>query len=161
MTTNKFPFLMAIAILTTVYVTSNFVNTKSVHSQDISENFNQNTEQYFVQNQQTNTLNLTQNGQGSFNLQGRPNRNIKIASVTVKSDGKAEIAVRLTDGSMIRFGGKQIKKDAYSLIIKLTNSGMADATGVINVEYGANNSINNLFGDGTLDGQQFVINFNN
>lgn len=106
-------------------------------------------------------MNLVQNGQGVFSLQGRPNSNIKVASVTIKSNGKVQIALRLANGNMVSFEGKQIKKDAYSIIISLTNSGMANATGIINVEYGANNSINSMFGDGTLDGQQFLINFNN
>jgi hypothetical protein len=36
---------------------------------------------------------------------------------------------------------------------------MASATGFFNIELGAGNSINNIVGQGTIDGQTFLANF--
>ena len=57
------------------------------------------------------------------------------------------------------FRGEVSHQDAYTINIQLTSSGMADAEGLLKLEYGANNSINNLMANGKLDGQPFLINF--
>lgn len=110
-------------------------------------------------NGSTQPMTLTQAGRGIFTLQGRPNRRITNATVTIKRDGSAELAFRLIDGNLMRFGGQLARKDAYSLTIRINNSGMADARGTANVDYGANNSIKNILADGKLDGQSFSVNF--
>lgn len=104
-------------------------------------------------------MNLSQSGRGLFTLQGRPNRNINRASVTVQGNGNTELIFFLTDGSQVRFSGTLANKDAQTLNIRIASSGMADASGNIRVEYGANNSINTIFGDGKLDGQDFSVQF--
>ena len=106
-----------------------------------------------------NSINLAGNGSGLFSLAGRADRSLTRVRAIVRGDGNAEIAVRDRNNSSIRFSGRLMRRDAYSLEIRLTNSGDANATGVVNIEYAANNSINTLFADGTLDGQTFFINF--
>jgi len=59
----------------------------------------------------------------------------------------------------MNFEGKQTQKDAYSIRIQVNNSGMASATGFFNIELGSRNSINNIIGQGTIDGQTFLANF--
>lgn len=104
-------------------------------------------------------IDLSQAGNGLFTLQGRPNRDINRASVTVQANGTAELIFFLAGGNQIRFSGTLASKDAQTLNIRVTSSGMADASGNIRVEYGANNSINTIFGDGKLDGQDFSVQF--
>ena len=110
-------------------------------------------------NAASQAMNLSQAGSGLFTLQGRPNRNINRALVTVQPNGKAELVFSLADGNQMRFSGDLANKDAQSLNIRVTSSGMADASGNIRVEYGANNSINTIFGAGKLDGQDFSVQF--
>jgi hypothetical protein len=104
-------------------------------------------------------MNLAQAGRGLFTLQGRPNRDINRTLVTVQPDGKTDLILFLADNTQVRFSGELANRDAYLLDIRLTSSGMADASGNIRVEYGANNSINNIFGAGKLDNQDFSVQF--
>jgi hypothetical protein len=104
-------------------------------------------------------VNLAQSGTGIFGLQGRANQNINFASVTVQPSGSAELSIRLTNGNLIRFGGQQTRKDASDIVLNLTSSGNASARGTANINYGANNSINSINANGTLDGQTFFIQF--
>ncbi|HIK54335.1 MAG TPA: hypothetical protein IGS37_04125 [Synechococcales cyanobacterium M55_K2018_004] len=105
------------------------------------------------------TTNLASSGTGVFGLQGRPNRNINFASVTVQPNGNAELSIRLSDGNLVRFGGQQTRKDATDIVLNLTSSGNADARGTANIRYGMNNSIVSINSNGTLDNQPFFIQF--
>ncbi len=104
-----------------------------------------------------------QNGTGLFGLAGRPNIGITFVSVAIEPAEQAadqvDISVRLSDGRLMSFGGLLKEGDAYTLAIDLTHSGMADASGVVNVRYGANQSILNLTANGQLDGQTFFMTF--
>ena len=104
-------------------------------------------------------MTLTQAGQGTFGLQGRPNQNISFASVTVQPDDSAELSIRLADGNNIAFAGQQTRKTAEDIVLNLTSSGNADAQGPANIRYGPNNSIISMSSNGTLDGQPFFIQF--
>lgn len=106
------------------------------------------------------SLSWSQNGKGSFALAGRRDQEITSASVNIDRNGRAELAFRLADNRLMRFGGKLVARDPYSIIINLTNSGNADATGTVNIERGKNNTIQRIFSNGQLDGQRFSINFN-
>jgi hypothetical protein len=103
---------------------------------------------------------LTQQGQGTFGLQGRPNQTITFASVTVQPDNSAELSIRLTDGSNVRFTGQQTNRTAEDMVLSITASGAASAQGTANIRYGPNSSIISLSSNGTLDGQTFFIQFN-
>jgi len=103
---------------------------------------------------------LTQQGQGFFGLQGRPNQTVTFASVTVQPNNNAELSLRLTDGSQVRFAGQQTNRTAEDIVLNLTASGAASAQGTANIRYGPNNSILSLSSNGTLDGQPFFIQFN-
>jgi len=106
-------------------------------------------------------LNLIQRGQGLLNIEGRNNQSINSVSVQVNNQGKADISFTLQGGNSISFGGEESHRDSYNLRIRLTNSGQASADGFVNIRYGANNSIINLVGDGSIDGQPFLVNFSN
>lgn len=105
------------------------------------------------------TVNLSQSGTGNFGVQGRANQSINFASVTIQPNGSAELSIRLTNSNLIRFGGQQTRKDATDIVLNLTSSGNASANGTANINYGANNSINSINANGTLDGQPFFIQF--
>ncbi|MGI0481850.1 hypothetical protein ACN4EE_13800 [Geminocystis sp. CENA526] len=107
----------------------------------------------------TPNLNIQQSGEGLFTLQSRPNQNITSVFVSVDSQQKARVSLIFQNGNSFNFEGRQTQKDAYSIRIQVDRSGMADATGFFTVELGAGNSINNLIGQGTLDGQNFLANF--
>lgn len=104
-------------------------------------------------------LNLQQNGEGLFSVQSRQAQNITFVMVTVDNSQKSRIVLGLKNGNMMNFEGKQTQRDAYGVRIQITNSGMASATGFFNIELGAGNSINNIVGQGTIDGQTFLANF--
>lgn len=100
-----------------------------------------------------------QQGWGIFTLEGRENENITSVMVQIDDNNQATIGVSLHDERIINFRGSVSHQDAYNINIQLTSSGMADASGLLKLEYGANNSINNLMANGKLDGQNFIINF--
>ncbi len=106
-----------------------------------------------------NTLNIQQQGEGLYDLQSRKTQNVTFVNFSVDGRGKARISIGLKNGNVINFEGKQTQRDAYSIRIKLSNSGMATATGFFTIDLGSNNSINNLIGQGTIDGQTFLVNF--
>lgn len=110
-------------------------------------------------NNSNNNLNIQQSGEGLFSLQSRPNQNITSVFVTVDNQQKARVSLVFKNGNTFNFQGKQTQRDAYSIRIAVHRSGMADATGFFTIELGAGNSINNLIGQGTLDGQNFLANF--
>ncbi|MBE9109167.1 hypothetical protein IQ273_06995 [Nodosilinea sp. LEGE 07298] len=107
----------------------------------------------------TDVVILTQQGQGVFGLQGRPNQTISFSSVTVQPDDSAELSIRLAEGNTIAFAGQQTRKTAEDIVLNLTSSGNADAQGPANIRYGPNNSIVSISANGTLDGQPFFIQF--
>ncbi|MEY3298163.1 MAG: hypothetical protein RLZZ597_1423 [Cyanobacteriota bacterium] len=80
--------------------------------------------------------------------------------MTVQSDNSAELSIRLTDGSNVRFTGQQTTRTAEDIVLNIAASGAADAQGTANIRYGPNNSILSLSSNGTLDGQSFFIQFN-
>ena len=104
-------------------------------------------------------IRLSQRGRGTFEISGRSPWEIAQVSVTVDDGDQAELAFRLDDNRLIRLSGDVDRRDAYSLTIDIEASGNADASGTVDIEYGANNSINQIFGDGRLDGQPFSISF--
>jgi hypothetical protein len=106
-----------------------------------------------------NSLNLMQRGTGLLNIQGRDNQQINSVSVQVSNAGQATISFTLSNGNPISFNGSQSHRDSTNLNISLSSSGSASASGFINIRYGANNSIINLVGDGSIDGQPFLVNF--
>ncbi|BAQ63821.1 hypothetical protein [Geminocystis sp. NIES-3709] len=107
----------------------------------------------------TANLNIQQSGEGLFSLQSRPNQNITSVFINVDSNNRARISLLFKNGNSFNFEGRQTSRDAYSIRIQVDRSGMADAIGFFIIELGARNSINNLIGQGTLDGQNFLANF--
>lgn len=104
-------------------------------------------------------LNIQQNGEGLLSIKSRRAENITFVIVTVDNRQKARVSLGLKNGNIMNFEGRQTQRDAYGLRIQLNNSGMASATGFFNLELGAGNSINNMVGQGTIDGQTFLANF--
>ena len=105
------------------------------------------------------SIRLSQRGQGSFQISGRPDWDIALVTVNIDERDRAELAFRLDDNRLIRLSGDLDRRDAYRLTIDIEGSGNANASGTVDIEYGANNSINQIFGDGRLDGQPFSISF--
>jgi len=100
-----------------------------------------------------------QNGTGVFGLAGRSNTGVTFISIVMDAQDEVDMSVRLADGRLISFGGTLAQKDAYTLDIHLRSSGMADASGIVNVRYGVNQSILSLTANGQLDGQTFFMTF--
>jgi hypothetical protein len=104
-------------------------------------------------------INLSQRGSGLWKREGRSNANIENVEVTSIGNREVEVSLRLSNGQSVVLGGTIESRNAYRLVIRLTNSANANASGTVNVEYGANQSINTLSGDGRLDGNRFSIQF--
>ncbi|URR34835.1 hypothetical protein NBE99_09305 [Thermosynechococcus sp. HN-54] len=98
-------------------------------------------------------------GEGLFRMGGRPSQKVTFMSIVIDPQQVADINMQLDSGNFIAFAGKVIQQDAYTLRIRLTSSGMADADGTLNIRYGRQQSILNLAGNGQLDGQPFVLTF--
>jgi hypothetical protein len=130
----------------------------NLDGQNFRLNFKSN-QQGSSNNNNQNRLNLQQSGEGLFSLQSRPNRNITSVFVSVEPNKNAKVTLFFKDGNSFSFDGKQNQRDAYSIRINITRSGMADATGFFTIELGAGKTITNLVGQGTLDGQSFLANF--
>lgn len=104
-------------------------------------------------------INLSQRGSGLWKREGRSNANIETVSVTSTVNREVEIYLRLSNGQRVVLSGRIERRSAYELVIRLTNSANGNASGTINVEYGANQSINTVSGDGRVDGNKFSIQF--
>jgi len=102
---------------------------------------------------------LAQFGQGLLGIQGRPSQPVTFASAMIQPDGRTELSVRLADGTLMSFGGQATRRSAYEVVVNLTSSGMADASGTANIRPGPNNGIVSLIVNGTLDGQTFFLQF--
>ncbi|NEO26369.1 MAG: hypothetical protein F6K03_05580, partial [Kamptonema sp. SIO4C4] len=94
---------------------------------------------------------LAQSGEGTFSLAGRPDATVTFTSVTLQNQG-AELAFRLLDDRLMRFGGEVMRRDASEVVIRLRNSGMADARGTVTIAYDGT-AIASVSADGRLDGQ--------
>jgi hypothetical protein len=106
------------------------------------------------------SMQLSQRGEGTFEISGRSAWEITLVTANVDDGDQVELAFRLDDNRLIRLSGDLDRRDAYTLVIDVESSGNADASGTIDIEYGLNNSINRIYGDGRLDGQPFSISFN-
>ncbi|MGF1493066.1 MAG: SH3 domain-containing protein [Microcoleaceae cyanobacterium] len=102
---------------------------------------------------------LSQAGSERFTLAGRRPEEITRVAVSIDSRNTAEVSFRLGNRNLMKFGGQVVARDPYAIVIDVKNSGNADADGTIYIEYGVNNSINTLFSDGRLDGQDFSATF--
>lgn len=99
---------------------------------------------------------LFQEGEGRMK-QGSEVRSLKAVSVSGQ-DNKAELAFESADGSLTRLSGNLVSRTPNAMIIDFTRSGDADAAGSVRVKYDAA-AISSLTGNGTLDGQEFSIEF--
>lgn len=102
---------------------------------------------------------LQQQGRGLFSVEGRENDKVISVMAQISDQQDAIVSLRLEDRRMMTFRGNVQYSDAYSIAVVVDSLGMADAQGFINLEYGANNSINHLMGDGKIGDQRFLINF--
>ncbi len=107
------------------------------------------------------SMSWSQTGEGIFTLAGRRDQRITSVTININRNGRTELGFRLRDGRLMRFGGKLVARDPYSVVINLTNSGNADASGTVNLELGQRNKIKQIIADGQLDYQNFSIQFNN
>ncbi|HBR56077.1 MAG TPA: hypothetical protein DEA22_01180 [Blastocatellia bacterium] len=91
-------------------------------------------------------------------IEGRNSMRMITASVSVNTDGAAEVSVsRFT--STYTFTGKLTYFDDSTLRIAVENSGDADAGGEIEVKY-SGSRLNSIIGNQlTLDGQKVTLRF--
>jgi hypothetical protein len=106
-----------------------------------------------------NDLNLFQNGSGLWTRERWPNASIESVAVVGRVNNDVDVSLRLANGERITFRGKIESRNNYGLVIRLTNSSEATASGTINIEYASNKTINRLYGEGRIDGNKFSINF--
>lgn len=106
-------------------------------------------------------MDISATGSGQFSIAGTPTESLSRATVVVTKENYVAMSFRGKDNRLMRFAGQLVRRSANSLTINFTNYGKAQATGTLNVQYGANNSISSVNGNGTIEGQRFSINFNN
>jgi len=114
------------------------------------------------QHSQTEILmEISATGSGQFSRSGTPTESLSRATIVVTKENYVAMSFRGKDNRLMRFAGQLVRRSANSLTVNFTNYGKAKATGTLNVQYDANNSISSLNGNGTIEGQGFSINFNN
>ncbi len=124
-----------------------FINNISDHKNDSNEeNFN-------------NIFLVPQKGRGLWSLDYKDTEAIDTVMFQTDEEKGAIVSLGLSDGSMIIFRGEVGYRDAYSVTMEIDRLGVTEAQGFIKIEYGMNNSINHLMGDGKLGDQSFLINF--
>lgn len=97
-------------------------------------------------------------GRGTLAIGSRPAQTVNRVTVDTIADNTAKIQLRASNGNQINFGGKWENGPQSQLLVTLTNSGNADASGIIVVTY-RNGQLQSIFGGGKLDGQPFTIDF--
>lgn len=107
-------------------------------------------------------INLSQSGRGRFSWAGE-NQVLQSATVVANTSGDVNISLRDRENQVISLSGKLLRRNADTLLVNLTNSGSFESVeGRVSIEYNPNdNSISAIKGKGTLDGQEFLLNFSN
>ncbi|MBK9153999.1 MAG: YbaY family lipoprotein [Chloracidobacterium sp.] len=104
------------------------------------------------------SLDLSRLGAGSIKIGDRSTQFLIRGSVTVRTDGTAEVTVSSLEGTY-RFGGKLSYFDSGTVKISVENSGNADASGEIEVRYSGRNMRSLTGTDLVLDGQAVTLRF--
>ncbi|GEM_PF-846707 len=104
-------------------------------------------------------VNLSQNGSGNLSIAGRQREQILRAIVEVYSNRDVVITLYKATGSSINFRGRLSGMDAYKLYVQLTGSGNANAVGNAEISVVNNTGISILKMNGSIDGQQFSVDF--
>lgn len=104
-------------------------------------------------------MRLDQAGAGLWAQLGRPDAAISRVTLAGNPGQMLYLQFVLAAGGKRELSGRLEQKDAYTVRIRITNSGSADAGGSILIDYGAKNSINTLLGSGLVDGQPFTVQF--
>lgn len=104
-------------------------------------------------------INLSQQGVGTFSLNGQTDKSLSSASVVGRENGRVDVVLRFTDAEQVRFLGNVEQKSAGAIVINLINADTATAAGRVMVGYDGDHSIQTLSGDGMLGSQPFVVQF--
>jgi len=104
-------------------------------------------------------MRLDQAGAGLWAQPGHAGESISHVTLGGNPSQQLGLEFTLAGGRRLALGGTLEHKDTYSLLLKITHSGDADASGSLLLEYGAKHSINTLFGSGLLDGKAFAVQF--
>jgi hypothetical protein len=104
-------------------------------------------------------INISQTGNGLWTRERFPNLSVESVTVITRSGGDADISLRFSGGQRLVLSGRVETRNANGLVIRLTQSGNLNASGTVNVEYGRNNSIETLSGEGRLDNSRFTVQF--
>lgn len=107
----------------------------------------------------TPAIRQTAVGQGFLQISGDRTRRIRSVAVQ-EQGGEVNLAFRLGNNQVVRFTGDLLSQDPNNVAVTLRNYQNADSTGRMNVSFGANQQILAINGNGTLDGQNFSLQFN-
>jgi uncharacterized lipoprotein YbaY len=104
-------------------------------------------------------LNLSKFGTGSLQIGTRGSELILRGNVVVRPDGTADVTLNRPLGGSTTFSGRLTHFDSGLLRITVTNSGNADASGVIEVRYSGRNLNSLTSNDLVLDSQNVILRF--
>lgn len=104
-------------------------------------------------------INLSQQGVGTFSVNGQADKSLSSASVVGRENGRVDVVLRFADAEQVRFLGNVEQKDAGAIVINLINADTATAAGRVTVGYDGDHSIQTLSGDGMLGSQPFAVQF--
>ncbi len=104
-------------------------------------------------------INLNQRGRGQFTLERRRDQNITYIAVTSRANREVDVTISFFGQNRMTLTGRLERRDAYSLRIRLVRADNANADGFLTVDLASGNSINNVYGEGRIDGQQFSLQF--
>ena len=104
------------------------------------------------------SFNLSKIGVGTMQIEGRPSWPLVRATVSVRTNGDAEVILSRLDGSTT-FSGKLIVLGPNTMRIMVQNSGSADASGEFVVRYDGRTLVSITSRDLVLDGQNVTVRF--
>jgi hypothetical protein len=104
-------------------------------------------------------LQVSSSGRGQFSLMGQVLMGIKQASISCMDGRRATMTIS-QGGVAINLTGTVMSQTPNSATISVSGSDRGAATGIVNSVIGGNGRLMSANGNGTLNGQPFVLSFN-
>lgn len=104
-------------------------------------------------------MSLRERGTGFVQFGTTQREPLERASVDVYNNEEVEITLRRANNSVLRLGGRVERMGNGSMLVRLTNSGNADASGTADVQYREPNTIFSIRVNGTLDRRRVTAEF--
>lgn len=100
---------------------------------------------------------FSQSGEGIF-TQGQTNR--RLTAVLVEGDqATVALVLQTQDGAVVRLRGNLVSRTPDSMTLNLAEAEQADAAGTLRIQYGENQAIEAIVGDGLINRQVFSLEF--